>query len=84
MLPLCDVLDITVNDLLSGATISQTNYQKKAEAHLSGMRQNVNVQAPNCKIKHKARKRFETFSGFFVIFQISELSTSVVLDAVFM
>ena len=35
MLPLCDVLHITVNDLLSGAKISQTDYQKKAEENLS-------------------------------------------------
>lgn len=30
MLPLCELLEITVNDLLSGEKISENNYQKKA------------------------------------------------------
>lgn len=37
MLPLCDVLHITVNDLLSGAKISQTDYQKKAEENMMNL-----------------------------------------------
>ena len=34
MLKLCDILDITVNELLSGERISMENYQKKAEENL--------------------------------------------------
>ncbi len=34
MLELCDILGITVNDLLSGERITMENYQKKAEENL--------------------------------------------------
>lgn len=34
MLPLCEALDITVNDLLSGERVSSTDYQKKAEGNM--------------------------------------------------
>ncbi|MDE7245977.1 MAG: helix-turn-helix domain-containing protein [Oscillospiraceae bacterium] len=34
MLKLCDILDITVNELLSGERISMENYRKKAEENL--------------------------------------------------
>lgn len=34
MLKLCDILDITVNDLLSGERVSVENYRKKAEENL--------------------------------------------------
>ena len=31
MLPLCEALHITVNDLLTGERVSETDYQKNAE-----------------------------------------------------
>lgn len=34
MLPLCEVLQITVNDLLTGARVSEVDYQKKAEKNM--------------------------------------------------
>ena len=34
MLPLCAVLGITVNDLLSGERVAQADYQKKAEENM--------------------------------------------------
>lgn len=34
MLPLCELLHITVNDLLSGETVSAPDYQKRAEQNL--------------------------------------------------
>ena len=34
MLPLCNILNITVNDLLSGEKVSQADYQKKAEGNM--------------------------------------------------
>ncbi len=37
MLPLCDTLHITVNDLLSGAKVSQSDYQKKAEENMMNL-----------------------------------------------
>ena len=37
MLPLCAVLDITVNDLLSGEKVSPTDYQKKAEGNMMNL-----------------------------------------------
>lgn len=37
MLPLCGVLNITVNDLLSGQRVSETNYQKKAEENMMSL-----------------------------------------------
>lgn len=37
MLPLCAALDITVNDLLSGEKVSQTDYQRKAEGNIMNL-----------------------------------------------
>lgn len=34
MMPLCDTLGITVNDLLSGELVTETDYQKKAEKNM--------------------------------------------------
>lgn len=34
MLPLCEALEITVNDLLSGERVSGTDYQRKAEENM--------------------------------------------------
>lgn len=48
MLELCDILGITVNELLSGERISMENYQKKAEENL------VDLQAK----KERAKKDF--------------------------
>lgn len=39
MLPLCGVLNITVNDLLSGEKISEIDYQKKAEENMMRLMQ---------------------------------------------
>ena len=37
MLPLCDTLHITVNDLPSGANVSQLNHQEKAEENMMNL-----------------------------------------------
>ena len=37
MLPLCAALNITVNDLLSGEKVSQTDYQRKAEGNMMNL-----------------------------------------------
>lgn len=39
MLELCDILGITVNELLSGERITMENYQKKAEENLVELQQ---------------------------------------------
>lgn len=37
MLPLCEALGITVNDLLSGERVAQADYQKKAEENMMNL-----------------------------------------------
>lgn len=37
MLPLCEVLQITVNDLLTGERVSEVDYQKKAEENMMNL-----------------------------------------------
>lgn len=37
MLPLCNILNITVNDLLSGEKVSEADYQKKAEGNMMNL-----------------------------------------------
>jgi transcriptional regulator with XRE-family HTH domain/predicted RNA-binding Zn-ribbon protein involved in translation (DUF1610 family) len=37
MLPLCDILKITVNDLLSGRRVSEGEYKKKAEENIMNL-----------------------------------------------
>lgn len=39
MLPLCNTLNISVNDLLSGEKVSEVNYQKKAEENMMNLMQ---------------------------------------------
>ena len=37
MLPLCGALQITVNDLLTGAVVSETDYRKRAEENMMNL-----------------------------------------------
>lgn len=37
LIPLCELLDITVNDLLSGEKVSSDDYQKKAEKNMMNL-----------------------------------------------
>lgn len=65
MLDLCNILDITVNELLSGERIIMEDYQKRAEENL------MELQAK----KEKAQGEYNsilkilivTFSSFFVL-----------------
>lgn len=41
LLPLCNELDITVNELLSGERVSEQDYQKKAEENMVEDRKSV-------------------------------------------
>ena len=37
MMPLCEILQITVNDLLTGERVSEDDYQKKAEENMMNL-----------------------------------------------
>ena len=50
LLPLCNELEITVNELLTGERISQQNYKKKAEENI------VNMIREKEENKHKILK----------------------------
>lgn len=39
MLPLCEILQISVNDLLTGARVAEADYQKKAEENMVNLMQ---------------------------------------------
>lgn len=56
MLELCDILEITVNELLSGERITMENYQKKAEENL------IELQAK----KEKAQKSFKRIESIWL------------------
>lgn len=66
MLPLCNALDITVNDLLSGAKISQTNYQKKAEENM------MNLMKEN--EENKKRMALSVICGVITVIAVCALS----------
>ena len=38
MMPLCEILQITVNDLLTGERVSEDDYQKKAEENMMNLK----------------------------------------------
>ena len=39
MLPLCEILQISVNDLLTGARVAEADYQKRAEENMMNLMQ---------------------------------------------
>ena len=59
LLPLCNELEITVNELLTGERISQQNYKKKAEENMVNINNNdwCNINNYVCDI---------TISGLFL------------------
>lgn len=65
MLPLCDVLHITVNDLLSGARVSPINYQKKAEENMMNLMQENE--------ENKKRMALCVICGVITIFAVCSL-----------
>lgn len=60
MLDLCKILEITVNELLSGERITMEDYQKKAEENL------VELQEKKTKVQ-KMYKRIELIWGVIAI-----------------
>ena len=57
--PLCDELDISINDLMSGERIKKEQYQEKLEENI------VNLTVGNKKIFNKKLKIFSSLLAFF-------------------
>ena len=65
MLPLCDTLQITVNDLLTGESVSSAEYQKKAEENMMDlMRENE---------ENKKKKGLSIVCGVITIIAVCSL-----------
>ncbi|MBQ8795255.1 MAG: helix-turn-helix transcriptional regulator [Clostridia bacterium] len=72
MLELCEMLGITVNDLLSGEVVTVSNYNEKLEKNLISM----------VKEKEKADKRLLSMEIFIVVL-VSAILLSLVFTAAF-
>lgn len=72
MLELCEMLGITVNDLLSGEVVTMSNYNEKLEKNLISM----------VKEKEKADKRLLSMEIFIVVL-VSAILLSLVFTAAF-
>lgn len=64
MLDLCDILGITVNELLSGERIAVENYQKKAEENLMELQSKKEKAQKECNAV--LRILIAAFSLFFI------------------
>lgn len=71
--PLCDILDITVNDLLSGEKIDNENYREKSEENILNT-----IKYSNNEIK-KNNKTFKTII-IIIILTIALLATMFFVD----
>lgn len=65
MIPLCDALQITVNDLLTGERVSEVDYQKKAEENM------MNLIKEN--EENKKRKALSIICGVITIIAVCSL-----------
>ena len=74
MLELCDVLNITVNDLLNGEVVSMENYNKKTEQNLIEM----------VKQKEQADKNLLTLEVVLGVVSTAFLLAMIAAGAVFM
>lgn len=68
MLPLCEKLGITVNELLSGTKLSPAEYQKKAEVNMMDLMQ-----------ERRAETRFRLLMEILVLFLTLLAGTTLVL-----
>lgn len=66
MLPLCRVLHITVNDLLTGASVGEGDYQQKAEENM------INLLKENAE--NKQRLTLSVVCGLITIIAVCALS----------
>lgn len=65
MMPLCEILQITVNDLLTGERVSETDYQRKAEENL------MNLMKEN--EENKKRMALSVVCGIITIIAVCSL-----------
>lgn len=65
MLPLCEILQIGVNDLLSGEKLAEENYRKKAEENL------MNLMQENAE--NKERMTLSIICGVITIIAVCSL-----------
>lgn len=65
MLPLCEILQITVNDLLSGERVAEGDYQKKAEENMMDL---IRENAEN-----KERITLSIICGFITVIAVCSL-----------
>ena len=65
MLPLCEILQITVNDLLSGEKVAEGDYQKKAEENMMDL---IRENAEN-----KERLTLSIICGFITVIAVCAL-----------
>lgn len=65
MIPLCDALQITVNDLLTGERVSEVDYQKKAEENMMNL---INENEEN-----KKRMALSIICGVITIIAVCSL-----------
>lgn len=86
MLPLCEILEITVNELLRGESIEMKNYNQAAEEMLLELKRETEQQ-------HRAMLRFEIVLGvistiaflallFVTVFFVKQVALIVLLCAV--
>ncbi len=65
MLPLCEILQITVNDLLSGEKVAESDYQKKAEENMMDL---IRENAEN-----RERMTLSIICGFITVIAVCAL-----------
>lgn len=65
MLPLCEILQVTVNNLLSGERVAESDYQKKAEENMMDL---IRENAEN-----KERMTLSIICGFITVIAVCAL-----------
>lgn len=73
MLELCNELDISVNELLSGEVIKMETYNQKAEENLLKMKKQI----------EKMRKKFSIISYIFGIITILMFIGNIILNSIY-
>ena len=73
MLELCNELDISVNELLSGEVIKMETYNQKAEENLLKMKKQI----------EKIRKKFSIISYIFGIITILMFIGNIILNSIY-
>ena len=74
--PICDILDISINELMSGEKLNQDNYQEKLEENI------INLSSKNNKTYKKNLIIFFTtvLVGFIIVLGLYVLYDNIELD----